>query len=373
MGTKQFPNDQPLAARLLSQLGHDFPGIQPVALPNAGNIPAIYSMGGEEDYLLPFAQQGLHTVTGFGQELVGEQQFIVTLFSTAPLCQEGARLLVHLSHSVRLGMLHFSGHNKRVISQVHAVDSLLLGHEAFAANQEERLLETMGALTLANKELSRSNEELDKFAFAASHDLKSPLFAIRSLVSMIEEDYGRQFPEELQAMFDRISKRVSHMDDLLDSLLGYSRIGNQEDIPSPEPIGDLLDSLLQLLNVPHGVDIQIPVRLPTLVVPRGALLRVFGNLLSNALKHGGRDDLEIRIGWQQYGGIHKFSVSDNGVGIPAEHHKRVFEMFQSLAPKHEGTGMGLALVKKTIDHFGGILSLESAPGKGTCFTFTWPE
>lgn len=372
MGTEQFPKNQPLAARLLCQLGHEFPGVNPGGLPNAENLTAIYSHGDAEDYLLPFARLSLETVTGFGQELVGDQQFTVTLFSTAPLDEEAARLLVHLSHSVRLGMLHFAEHKRRVISQVHAVDSLLLGHEAFAAGQEERLLETMDALTLANKELSRSNEELDKFAFAASHDLKSPLFAIRSLVSMIEEDYGRQFPDELQDMFNRIAKRVGHMDDLLDSLLGYSRIGHQEDIPSPQSIGELLDSLLHLLVVPRGIRIHIPDGLPTLVVPRGALLRVFGNLISNALKHGGREDLEIRVGWRQNQEVHRFSVSDNGVGIPAEHHKRVFDMFQSLAPKHEGTGMGLALVKKTIDHFGCTISLESTPGEGTCFSFTWP-
>ena len=132
---------------------------------------------------------------------------------------------------------------------------------------------------------------------------------------------------------------------------------------------------MSLLDIPRDVIIELPDEMPTLIAPKGALLRVFTNLMSNSIKHGGRADLRIEIAWEDSGDFFTFTISDNGIGIPENHHDRVFEMFKSLEAKHMGgtSGMGLALVKKTIEHHGGTINLKSSPDEGARFTFTWPK
>ena len=241
--------------------------------------------------------------------------------------------------------------------------------------QVEQQNQIMGALKKANQELSRSNEELDKFAFAASHDLKSPLFAIHNLVDMIEEDASDSLTVSAMGAFKKLQRRVQYMEDLLESLLTYSRVGNVEDIPSDQSTQELLESIINLAGMPLEVKIDIPHDMPRLTAPRGALLRVFHNLISNSLKHGGRADLHLKVRWQDLGDDLEFTISDNGVGIDPQHHERVFEMFKTLQPSHDtgSSGMGLALVKKTVFHFGGKIRLDSNPGEGTSVSFTWPK
>ena len=317
----------------------------------------------------------LKSLVGFGDYLLEDTHFLLTAYTCTPLSSESARFFVHLSHSVRIGILHFIKHHRRTFTQIQAVDSLLRGHEVFSTEQEGRLLSTMSALTQSNDELRRSNDELDKFAFAASHDLKSPLFAIQSLVNMIKEDMGEDLPHEVERNFDRLQRRVYHMEDLLDALLNYSRIGYVEDAPSEVRLRDFFKAVMGLLDIPRGVTIELPEEMPTLIAPKGALLRVFTNLMSNSIKHGGRADLNIEIACEDLGEFYSFTISDNGIGIHQQHHDKVFEMFKSLEAKHLGgtSGMGLALVKKTIEHHGGIINLKSSPDEGARFTFTWPK
>ena len=339
------------------------------------HIPDASLPNWRKSHFETLVQDGLQSVVGFGQELGDGTHFTLTAYSYTPLSPDHVNLFVHLAHSLRIGLLHFATHKRRTITQIHAVDALLRGHEAFATEQEERLLDTMSALQIANKELRRSNEELDQFAFAASHDLKSPLFGIQNLVSLIEEETGSALTSKALKYFTKLSKRVNHLDALLDAMLSFSRIGYVEDSPSEESISQLLTQFLSLLNVPRGVNIHVPAHLPRLNAPKGALLRLFANLISNAIKHGGKPNLDIRVTWEEKLDFHSFTVEDNGVGIDPKHHTRVFQMFKTLKPTNlnETSGMGLALVKKTIEHHGGHISLDSKPNRGTSFTFTWPK
>jgi len=225
------------------------------------------------------------------------------------------------------------------------------------------------------EELSRSNEELDRFAYAASHDLKSPLLNIHFLLDLIREDTGNQLPEPIADNFDKLQRTVTRMETLLESLLSYSRVGQAEDIPSQLDLRHLLNEVTGLLVLPPSVAVIIPDDLPNVVAPRGAMIRIFSNLINNALKHAEQYNLQVDITWQDEGEHYAFTVGDNGVGIPQDYHERIFKMFESLHPhtKSGGTGMGLSLVKKTLDHHGGAISLDSAPGKGARFTFTWPK
>ena len=339
------------------------------------HIPDASLPNWPKSHLEPLVRDGLRTVIGFGQELGDGTHFTLTAYAYTPLSPDHVNLFVHLSHSLRIGLLHFATHRRRTITQIHAVDALLRGHEAFATEQEERLLDTMSALQIANKELRRSNEELDQFAFAASHDLKSPLFGIQNLVGLIEEETGSALSSKALKYFTKLSKRVSHLDALLDAMLSFSRVGYVEDTPSEESISQLLTQVLSLLNVPRGVSIHIPAHLPRIKAPKGALLRVFANLISNAIKHGGKPNLDISVSWEEKLDFHAFKVEDNGIGIDTKHHTRVFQMFKTLKPTNlnDTSGMGLALVKKTIEHHGGTITLDSRPNVGTSFTFTWPK
>ncbi len=317
----------------------------------------------------------VQNILSFGQRLSEEKCFILTAFSNAQVSVEDASRFAYLAHSVRLGILQFLGGKNSTQNQIQAVDALLAGHEAFATDQEEHLRETMSALTKANNELQHSNEELDKFAFAASHDLKSPLFAIQNLIYMIEEDVGDVLPEEGWHLFNKVKKRLGQMEELLQSMLQYSRVGLVEDSPEEQDINELLQSIISLLDPPPGTTVEIQPNLPKLKAPRGALLRVFSNLLSNAIKHGGKEELTIRVTYQDNEKEHSFTIADDGIGIAEKHHARVFHLFKTLEPKasKSSSGMGLSLVKKTIEHYGGKIRIDSTPGSGTYFTVTWPK
>ena len=322
---------------------------------------------------MPWAGQA--DLIGFAQGLSEGIGFILTAYSTEPVQPENAHRFVYLSHSVRLGMLQFFRHAGHTQAQIHAVDSLVRGHEAFATEQEERLLEIMGSLRTANEELQHTNEELDKFAFAASHDLKSPLFALITLIDMIEEDTGDTMPKPALENFSKAKQRLKQMEGLLEAMLQYSRIGLVEDSAEEQDLNELLDSVIGLLDPPQKMKIAVQPALPTLLAPRGALLRIFSNLISNAIKHGQREDLSIRIFHKDRGKFHEFTISDDGVGIDHRHHTRVFHLFKTLEPKYNdsSSGMGLSLVKKTVEHYGGTITIDSEPGEGTFFTFSWPK
>lgn len=317
----------------------------------------------------------IQTILAFGQELYGGEYFTLTAYCQSPVARDDAYRFAYLAHSVRLGILRFMEGPESTQNQIQAVDYLLAGHEAFATEQEERLRETMAELSKANMDLQHSNEELDKFAFAASHDLKSPLFAIQNLVYMIEEDVGDVLPEEGWDMFGKLKDRLVQMEDLLQAMLQYSRVGLVEDSPDAQDLNKLLPSIVNLLDPPRGTSIIIQRDLPTLQAPKGALLRIFTNLLSNAIKHGGKEILTIRVSCKDKGKEYTFTIADDGVGIDEKHHTRVFHLFKTLEPKTSkgSSGMGLSLVKKTIEHYGGTITIDSQPGEGTFFTFTWPK
>ncbi|MEO1509034.1 MAG: PAS domain S-box protein [Cyanobacteria bacterium J06633_23] len=230
------------------------------------------------------------------------------------------------------------------------------------------------AQTTAN--LEQRNRELDEFAYVASHDLKAPLRAIANLATWLEEDLEGQLPPENKEQLDLLQGRVHRMENLIDGLLEYSRVGRGNHEPEPIDLNQLLANMVDLLDPPADFTIAIAPNLPTLLATRPALTQVFGNLLSNAIKHHDRPDGRVDVGYRRLDdGFHEFTVTDDGPGIdPAFHHK-VFNIFQVLEArdKIENTGIGLALVKKTIEAEGGTVTVESDVGQGSTFRFTWPQ
>lgn len=224
------------------------------------------------------------------------------------------------------------------------------------------------------EELQRSNEELDRFAYVASHDLKSPLRGINQLAEWIQEDAAEELPAESAVHLQMLQRRVQKMETLLQDLLDYSRVGRAAVDPEEIDSDKMLDELVELLDNPKGVKIIKPDDLPKLVAARAPLQQVFLNLLTNAIKHHHRGEAgTIEITWRERGDHLEFSVQDDGPGIAAKDHDRIFQMYQRVGDSSvDGSGMGLAIVKKQIERHFGEISLCSAAGEGARFTFTWP-
>lgn len=223
-------------------------------------------------------------------------------------------------------------------------------------------------------QLQRSNQDLDEFAHVASHDLKAPLRAIDNLSQWIEDDSGALSPDSRHHL-KRLRQRVRRMECLLDDLLQYSRasrrIGNVERIDS----GQLVRDVIEMLAPEESFQTTVQQPMPDLVTSKAPLQQVFLNLIGNAIKHHDRTDGRIVVGARDLGSMVEFTVTDDGPGIPPEHHERAFKMFQTLKSRDqkEGSGLGLALVKRYVESRNGRIEVESDSGRGAAFRFTWPK
>jgi two-component system sensor kinase FixL len=223
-------------------------------------------------------------------------------------------------------------------------------------------------------ELERSNRELDQFAYSASHDLRSPLRAIGQMASWITEDHGKDLPEEVCRDLGLIERRVRRMQQLLDDMLEYARASRQEGELTQVDSEKLVHEIVDLLAPPPGFNVCVG-PIPTLQTQRAPLAQVLRNLIGNAIKHHDRAVGHIEISAQNRGDRVEFVIRDDGPGIPREYHEEIFRMFSTLKPRDvlEGSGMGLAMVRKILDNRGGAIYVESAEGRGATFHFTWPK
>ncbi len=224
-------------------------------------------------------------------------------------------------------------------------------------------------------ELERSMRELDEFAYVASHDLKSPLQGIRTLASWIEEDNADSLSDKSRRHLRQMQQRVTRLDALLDDLLQYSRAGRVDRDIVDVDTTELVHDAAALLGPPDGVTVSVADGAPRFRTARVPLEQVFRNLINNAIKHHDRGAARIEVGYADCGERFEFSVADDGPGIEPQFHEKVFQMFETLTPRDrvEGSGMGLAVIKKIVETFGGTIRVRSAPGRGATFLFTWPK
>ena len=239
----------------------------------------------------------------------------------------------------------------------------------------EELAQTNLALRKTTAELHKRNEELDQFAYFASHDLKAPLRAIANLSQWLEDDLCGNLPPENQHQLELLRGRVDRMENLINGLLEYSRIGRVKTGLKQVNINILLKEIIDTLAPPPEFTIKIGSKMPTLTTKRLLLQQVFANLISNAIKHHPRNDGCINISVNEIEKFYEFTVSDDGAGISPEFHQKIFAIFQTLEARDtkESTGVGLAIVKKIIDSVGGSIKVESELGDGAKFIFTWPK
>lgn len=223
--------------------------------------------------------------------------------------------------------------------------------------------------------LERSNKELDEFAYIAAHDLRAPLRGIEQLAAFIEEDAGDVMPERSRSDLQTLRNRIERMENLLNSLLDYSRIGRRDGEPVDVDMDDLLCELSELYIPADKFTFQMDANLPPVFAPRPAIELVFRNLLMNAVKHHDKEKGTIAVKASESETHLQFSITDDGPGIPEEYHGKIFKLFQTLKRRDEveGSGMGLALVKKTLQVHNGLIEVLAAEGRGTTFIVHWPH
>jgi signal transduction histidine kinase len=230
-------------------------------------------------------------------------------------------------------------------------------------------------LEKTNLQLAQTNKELETFAYVASHDLKSPLRGIAQLSSWIEEDLESKEFAEVGKHTQMLRNRIQRMEKLLDDMLIFYRAGKVDGNITHIDLQLMATELFEIQNTKPGIRLELGDNLPvfdSLSTPFEQILR---NLFSNAIKHHDLEQGVIRLeGKKLDQEFYEFSVCDDGPGIPAKFQERVFGMFQTLKPRDEleGSGMGLALIKKIVATYGGIISVHSE-GRGCCFIFTWPQ
>lgn len=225
------------------------------------------------------------------------------------------------------------------------------------------------------QQLESANEELKNFAYVVSHDLKAPLRAIGSLADWINTDQAKKLDDEGREHLRLLMQRVRRMDGLIDGILQYSRVGRVREAQVAVDLNDIVHEAIAMLAPPAHIRIEIAPGLPVVRAERTRMLQLFQNLLSNAIKYLDKPKGVIRIAYDTHDDDWEFSVSDNGAGIEPRHFQRIFQLFQTLVPKDrvESTGVGLALVKKIVELYGGRIWVESQPGLGSTFFFTLPR
>lgn len=311
------------------------------------NIDTLMGVGGagaHDIYLGDYRKTGVRKVIGHVREVTARRR-------------DGSRFPVELSVSETIinGQRVFTG-NVRDISARKAAEA-----------ERERLIEA----------LARSNRELDEFAFVASHDLKAPLRVIDNASNWLEEDLAGKLDAESRENLGLLRSRVRRMDRLLDDLLEYSRIGRKTNEQWRQVLSgaQLRDDVIALVPQREGFTITFDPSFNAISVTRMPLQQILINLIGNALKHHDRETGEIRVKAEMLEKTYLISVIDDGPGIPEEYREQIFKMFQTLRPRDrvEGSGMGLAIVRKHIDVLGMSLSVERAGERGSIFAFTYPR
>ena len=243
--------------------------------------------------------------------------------------------------------------------------------------QKKEIEEKAEELRATQEELKATNQELEHFAYAASHDLKEPLRMIGTYTQLIQKRLKSQLDEPSTEYMHYVTDGVSRMQKLLDDLLEYSRLGKSQNFKNIDLNNTLLVVMNNLMMRMSESNASIFAnRLPTIYSSSSEMMQLFQNLISNAIKFRSPTTVpEIRIRAEDKPDHYLISLQDNGIGIPEEHQKKVFAMFERLHSKSEfeGTGIGLSTCKKIITNMGGKIWLTSKEGVGTTFFFTIPK
>jgi two-component system, chemotaxis family, sensor kinase Cph1 len=228
-----------------------------------------------------------------------------------------------------------------------------------------------------NFELQRSNEELDSFAYIASHDLKEPLRGIHNYANFLMEDYADVLNEDGVAKLQTLVRLTQRMEDLINSLLHFSRLGRAELMRQNVNLHELVQQAIATLSIARPqseVEFRLSQTLPSVECDRAQVNELFTNLISNAIKYNDKPQKWVEIGYINQDLISPiFYVRDNGIGILPQHLDKIFQIFRRLHGRDEfggGTGAGLTIARKIVERHGGRIWVESTPSQGSTFYFT---
>jgi len=324
---------------------------------SASGLLAIRLTNSTEDYVLWFRPEFQRTV-----DWAGDPQ------KPVDISDDGQRLLPRTSFAIWKETVRRKSRPWKTV-EIQAARSLreaLLEIAARRADQLQVLYDT----------LQRTHAELDTFAYIASHDLKEPLRGIHNYSQFILEDVGETLPQDAADKLRTVVRLTRRMDELLDSLLHYARLGRQGMDVAPcdvnQVVAEVLDTLAARIEE-TGTEVRVAGTLPCLTADRGRLSEVFMNLISNALKYNDKPVRWVEIGAETDVGEPTFFVRDNGIGIPPEHQETIFAIFRRLHGPDRfggGTGAGLTIVRKILERHDGRVWVDSTPGAGSTFYFT---
>jgi signal transduction histidine kinase len=314
--------------------------------------------------------------------LYDDVQYNVPAFNDIPHDYINSWMAVPLKVNEKtVGIIALDGKKKSQFTERHAQLAVTYANQVAIALENARLFSDLQAELSVRQnliaELESKNAELERFTYTVSHDLKSPLFTIRGFLGYLEEDALAGNQDRMKSDIQRITDATNKMQQLLNELLELSRIGRMKNESISIPFEELVREAVELVQgriMERGVAVHIDANMSTIYGDRQRLLEVVQNLVDNAAKFMG-DQPEPRIEIGQDGeedGMPIFHVRDNGIGIPEEHHDRVFGLFNKLDAKSSGTGIGLALVKRIIEIHGGRIWIQGEAGSSTTFHFTLP-
>lgn len=295
-----------------------------------------------DDYIATYLRTGESRVIGVGREVIARRK-------------DGSTFPVYLS----LGEFEINGERKF---------TGMLQNITYRVRAESELRHTV-------LELTRSNMDLEAFAYAASHDLRSPLQAIRNLAAWIEDDDGDKLSAENRDRLQLLQGRTQRLERLIDDLLQYSRAGRTFEQARQVNVNELIDEVIKSVNPPAGLIVIRVSDMPTFETVEAPLRQVFCALIGNAVKHHNKPTGRIEVAVLDSGDVYEFSVCDDGPGIAPEFHQKIFRLFETLQPRDdvEGSGMGLAVARRTVETLGGEITIDSDVGRHTIFRFTWPK
>jgi len=221
--------------------------------------------------------------------------------------------------------------------------------------------------------LETKNQVLSDYAHMVSHDLKSPLRSIDSLVNWIMEDNKSLFESTTKENFNLILQNLEKMDSLINGILNYSTIDQAELESFDVDLNHLVSEVIQIVFKPKHVEVFIKNELPVIKGDKFRLQQLFQNLIENAIKSIDKKKGIVEVSVKELDEYWLFTVRDNGKGISPEYHDKIFQIFEKLENDHMATGIGLSIVKKIVAYYGGHIYVESEIGQGSAFNFTLPK